>query len=167
MADHLHRLAVERIQPFRCFLELLSFGPPGVRLTRLPVNGAALHPDFGDFRLSCFEGGLQRGGSCSAVQRNFKRLVEQCYTQYGIMLIELKTDRDHVHVFVSAPPRYSPANLANLLKGYTLRHLCERHLKLKQICGKNQLWTQAYFVVTVGQVSADTIRPYISECQGK
>jgi REP element-mobilizing transposase RayT len=33
--------------------------------------------------------------------------------------------------------------------------------------GKEQLWTSAYYVGTAGSVSAETIRRYIMECQGK
>jgi putative transposase len=33
--------------------------------------------------------------------------------------------------------------------------------------GKDQLWTSAYFIGTAGKVSAETIRRYITECQGK
>ncbi|OQW85915.1 MAG: IS200/IS605 family transposase, partial [Rhodoferax ferrireducens] len=32
---------------------------------------------------------------------------------------------------------------------------------------KEQLWTSAYYVGTAGSVSAETIRRYIMECQGK
>jgi hypothetical protein len=33
--------------------------------------------------------------------------------------------------------------------------------------GRDQLWTSAYYVGTAGQVSAETIRRYITECQGQ
>jgi Transposase IS200 like/DDE superfamily endonuclease len=55
--------------------------------------------------------------------------------------LALETDQDHVHVVVSAPPRFSPAELANLLKGYSSRYLRERFLHLKRICGKDHLRT--------------------------
>lgn len=96
-----------------------------------------------------------------------KALIEECCARNGLVLIAAETDRDHVHVFVSAPPRWSPAQIANVLKGYTSRYLREEFPHLKRLCGQDQLWTQAYYVGTVGQVSAETIRHYIQECQGK
>jgi basic membrane protein A and related proteins len=36
-----------------------------------------------------------------------------------------------------------------------------------KVCGKEHLWTQSYYVGTAGAVSAETIRRYISVCQGK
>ena len=96
-----------------------------------------------------------------------KSLLAECCARQGLSLVAVETDVDHVHVLVSAPPRWSPAALANLLKGYTSRHLRERFEHLKRLCGREQLWTQAYFVATVGQASAETVRRYIEECQGK
>jgi putative transposase len=81
--------------------------------------------------------------------------------------LAVETDEDHIHVFVSAPPRFSPALIANLLKGYSSKYLREKFPQLKKKCGKDHLWTQAYYVGTAGNVSAETIRRYIEECQGK
>ena len=101
------------------------------------------------------------------VEAETKRLIAECCEQQGLTLLALETDQDHVHVFVSAPPRFSPAMIANLLKGYSSRYLREKFPKLKQICGKDHLWTSSYYVGTAGSVSAETIRRYIMECRGK
>ena len=87
-----------------------------------------------------------------------KRVIVECCQRHQLKLLALETDLDHVHVFVSAPPRYSPANIANLLKGYTSRFLRQKFPKLKKICGKDLLWTSAYYVGTAGAVSAEVIR---------
>jgi putative transposase len=78
--------------------------------------------------------------------------------------LALETDQDHGHVFISAPPRFSPAEIANLLKGCSSRYLRERFPHLKRVCGKEHLWTQAYYVGTEGLVSAEVIRRYSMEC---
>lgn len=96
-----------------------------------------------------------------------KRLLAECCSRHGLVLIEVETDVDHVHVFISAPPRLSPAAIANLLKGYTSRYLRERFPHLRRICGKDRLWTQSYYVGTAGTVAAETIQRYISESQGR
>jgi len=101
------------------------------------------------------------------VDAETRRLLRECCEKHGLTMLDLETDEDHVHVFVSAPPRFSPANIANLLKGYSSRYLREAFPHLKKLCGKEQLWTSAYYVGTAGAVSAEVIRRYISECQGK
>jgi putative transposase len=101
------------------------------------------------------------------VQAETKRLIAACCERQGMTLLAVETDEDHIHVFVSAPPRFSPALIANLLKGYSFRYLREKYPHLKKMCGKDHLWTSSYYVGTAGSVSAETIFRYISECQGK
>ncbi|HET9999964.1 MAG TPA: IS200/IS605 family transposase [Ktedonobacteraceae bacterium] len=101
------------------------------------------------------------------VQKETKRLIAECCERHGLTLLALETDEDHIHVFVNTPPSYSPAQIANLLKGYTSRFLREQFPPLKKVCGKEHLWTSSYYVGTVGSVSAETIMRYITECQGK
>jgi putative transposase len=101
------------------------------------------------------------------VQAETKRLIAECCERQGLTLLAVETDEDHIHVFVSAPPRFSPAMIANLLKGYTSRYLREKFPRLNKVCGKEHLWTQSYYVGTAGAVSAETIKRYILENQGK
>jgi len=101
------------------------------------------------------------------VQVETKRLITECCQKHGLTLLAMETDEDHIHVFVSAPPRFSPALIANLLKGYSSRFLREKFPHLKKACGKDQLWTSSYYVGTAGSVSAETIMRYLAECQGK
>ncbi|NBJ13132.1 IS200/IS605 family transposase [Microvirga arsenatis] len=82
-------------------------------------------------------------------------------------LFAVETDFNHVHVFVSAPPRWAPAQIANLLKGYTSRYLHEQFPELKRICGRDQSWTQTYYVGTAEQVAAEAIQRNIKEFRGK
>jgi putative transposase len=98
------------------------------------------------------------------VQAETKRLIAECCQRHGLTLLALETDVDHIHGFVSAPPRLSPANL---LKGYSSGFLREKFPHLKKVCGKEHLWTQSYDVGTAGAVSAETIKRYMTQCQGK
>jgi putative transposase len=61
------------------------------------------------------------------VQKETKRLIAQCCERQGLTLLALETDEEHIHVVVSAPPRFSPALIANLLKGYSSRYLQEQY----------------------------------------
>lgn len=101
------------------------------------------------------------------VQKETNRLITACCERHGLTLLAMETDEDHIHVEVSAPPRFSPALIANLLKGYSSRYLREKFPHLKKVCGKEHLWTSAYYLGTAGAVSAETIKRYIMQCQGK
>ena len=101
------------------------------------------------------------------IQKVVKETIQQYCEQNGWKLIAIETDIDHVHCFVSAPPRWSPARIVGLLKGYTSFVLRKQFPRLKTICGKDSLWTSAYYVGTAGNMSAQTIVRYITECQGR
>jgi putative transposase len=101
------------------------------------------------------------------VQKETKRLIGVCCQRQGLTVLAMETDEDHIHVFVSAPPRFSPALIANLLKGYSSRFLREQSPQLKKVCGRDHLWANSYYVGTAGSVSTETIKRYIDECQGK
>jgi len=81
--------------------------------------------------------------------------------------LAMETDEDHSHVFVSAPPRFRPALMANLLKGSSSRYVREKFPHLLKLCGKDHLWTSAYSVGTAGNGSTETIRRSMMESQGK
>jgi putative transposase len=100
------------------------------------------------------------------VQAETKRLIAECCERQWLTLLAVETDEDHIHVFVSAPPRFSPALIANLLNGYTSRYVREKFPRFKKECGKEHLWTHSYYVGTAGAVSAETIKRYILENQG-
>ena len=101
------------------------------------------------------------------VQTATKAAIGECCALHGFTLLALEADEDHVHAFVSAPPKDSPAKIVGLLKGHSSRRIRDQFPALAQRTGKEHLWTSAYYVGTAGAMSAETIRRYITECQGK
>src|SRR3990167_4317219 len=59
------------------------------------------------------------------VARRCKAIFQGTAERYGFLIVEQEIMPDHVHVFVSAPPRWSPAELVNVLKGVSARRLLE------------------------------------------
>jgi len=90
-----------------------------------------------------------------AVAEELQRLIEEVAKRNDIEIISLSIQPDHVHFFVSAPPRFSLAQLINLFKRYTAKKLLELFPKLRT---KHGLWTRNYYVGTAGTVTEETIR---------
>lgn len=101
------------------------------------------------------------------VQKDVKEIIENYCPKQGWNLIALETDIEHIHCFISAPPKWSPSKIVGMLKGYTSFILRGKYPWLKKVCGKDELWTSSYYVGTAGNMSAQTIIRYITECQGK
>lgn len=99
------------------------------------------------------------------VSKGFEELLWKICKEREVEILSLSVQPDHVHLFVSAPPRHAPSELVNTLKGYTSRYLRQRFPELKKLTGNEGLWTRTYYVGTAGAVSAETIQRYIEECQ--
>ena len=70
-------------------------------------------------------------------------------------------EQDHVHCFVSAPPKLSVTQIVKYLKGITGRKLFERFHDIRKKLWKGELWNHSYYCETIGSVSEENIRRYI------
>ena len=88
----------------------------------------------------------------------FQRIAEEY--EFGIDTMEVMEDQ--VHIFVEAPPRYSPAQVVQILKSVSSREVFKKFPKLRKQLWAGELWSDGYFVRSVGdKVTADIIRKYI------
>ena len=99
------------------------------------------------------------------VAQELERLLREVAEKNDMEIISLSVQPDHVHVFISAPPRFAPAEIVNLLKGYTSRKLREKFPGLKSRVHSKGLWVRSYYIGTAGHVSQETIKRYIEEAQ--
>ena len=101
------------------------------------------------------------------VADRLRELLDEIAVQYGFEILACEVMPDHVHLFVSAPPKYSPANLAKLFKGITFRRLRQELSEpiRNHIWKPGTLWSPSYYVGTAGNASSQVIRRYIEECQ--
>ena len=82
--------------------------------------------------------------------------------RYQIEVLEIGTDKDHVHFLVQSIPTYSPTKIITMIKSLTAREIFARapHVK-KQLWG-GEFWTDGYYVSTVGQhATEDVIKLYV------
>jgi len=96
------------------------------------------------------------------IQERVKELFEEIAVNYGIEIDTMEVAKDHVHLFVSFPPRYSIARVVGLFKSISASVLFREFPELKDRLWGGEFWEDGYFARTVGdEVTADTIRRYI------
>ncbi len=96
------------------------------------------------------------------VARAVQELFVQIAGAYDIEIDTMEVMPDHVHLFLSAPPRYSPARIVQILKSISARELFARFPWLRRRLWGGELWENGYFVRSVGDaVTAEIIRRYI------
>jgi putative transposase len=90
-----------------------------------------------------------------------KDLVEKTIKEVCVMrgweLISLSVQLDHLHVFLSVPPIFSPMFVIKVLKGAT----AVRTVKFYRFA--DRFWSPSYYVGTAGTVTEATIQKYIQE----
>jgi len=87
-----------------------------------------------------------------------RETIESRIAEIGCTLIALEIMQDHIHLSLSAPPRFSPAQLAGKIKGGSGSTLAARFPELRK---KGSIWSRSYFCATTGTVSTEVIRHYI------
>lgn len=72
-------------------------------------------------------------------------------------------ERDHVHTFVSAPPKISISYIVKMLKGILGRRVFMEFPELRKFLRRGVIWNHSFYVETVGSVSAENIQRYIEK----
>ena len=79
---------------------------------------------------------------------------------------KVNTDKDHIHLLVSIPPARSVSKVVGIIKANTAKSMKTEFPFLKQVYwGTDSIWSEGYFVSTVG-INEQIIRRYI-ENQGQ
>ena len=96
------------------------------------------------------------------IEAYLKNLVLQIAEDKGFTVHLFEAgEGDHVHCFVSAPPKYSVTDIVRWLKGISGRHLLMEFPEISQKLWKGHLWNGSYFCETIGSTSQDHILAYI------
>jgi putative transposase len=88
-----------------------------------------------------------------------KMLRELC-DRKGIEIIEAECCKDHIHMLVRIPPKYSVSEIVGYLKGKSSLMIFDRFANLKYKYGNRHFWCRGYYVDTVGK-NAKKIEEYI------
>ena len=95
-----------------------------------------------------------------STKRDLVEIITKLCEMKQIMLIDGKICKDHVHMYIGIPPKYSVSEVMSYLKGKSTLMLFDRHPEYRTR-GDKHFWARGYFVATVGNVNEETIREYI------
>lgn len=95
------------------------------------------------------------------VEARLKELVREVVEEKGAWLVELEVMPDHVHLLVEVDPRYGVHRLVKAIKGRTSRVLRGEFPSLKSRLPT--LWTNSYFVATVGGAPLAAVKRYVEQ----
>lgn len=73
---------------------------------------------------------------------------------------ELNIQEDHVHIFLTIPPKYAVSEIMGFLKGKLALKMFDRFPSLKKRYWGQHFWSRGYCVSTVG-LDEEKIRKYV------
>ena len=98
------------------------------------------------------------------VEKYLKDIVQQIADEKGFIVQMFEcVEQDHVHCFITAPPKLSVTTIVKYLKGITGRKLYEQFPEIRSELWKGQLWNHSYYCETIGSVSEENIKRYIEK----
>lgn len=98
------------------------------------------------------------------VDERLKSILYETANDVGAEILELEVMPDHVHLLVEIDPQYGINKLVRHLKGRSSNLLRKEFPSLKSRIPS--LWTNSYFVSTVGGASLTDIKKYIENQKG-
>jgi len=91
-----------------------------------------------------------------------KFLLETCQEKEWDPLA-LQIMPDHLHFFMSAPPKWAPSKIIQELKADSSRKLRKKYSIIRQMRSTDDFWASGYYVGTAGHVTAENVARYIAE----
>ena len=86
----------------------------------------------------------------------FHRLANQRESE----ILEGHLCKDHVHIYIAIPPKYSVAQVVGFMKGKSAIHIAREVQSRARGYSGQSFWARGYFVSTVGR-DEKVIREYI------
>ena len=93
------------------------------------------------------------------VDVRLKEIIREVCAERGSEIVELETTPDHVHLLVECDPQYGIHRLVKQIKGRSSRLLRQEFPQLKTRIPT--LWTNSYFVATVGGATLEVVNRYV------
>ena len=95
------------------------------------------------------------------VDDRLKKLIKETCDQLNVEIIEMEIMLDHVHLLMEVDPQYGIHKAVKRIKGYSSSVLRQEFSWLKSRIPT--LWTNSYFVSTVGGAPLSVIKQYIED----
>ena len=91
-----------------------------------------------------------------------KDIIRKIGYDYNIEIVELEVPGDHIHMVVRSEPKGCPSGIMQIIKSLSARNFFKAYpdIRRKYFWG-GKLWTQSFFVETIGNANEEVIRKYV------
>lgn len=94
------------------------------------------------------------------IEKRLKEVIVETCDKLSVDIIEMEIMNDHVHLLLEVDPQFGIHKAVKQIKGVSSRILRQ---EFKELTTKlPTLWSNSYFVATVGGAPLETIKQYIA-----
>ena len=86
-----------------------------------------------------------------SIKEDIGKMLRKLCEYKGVEIIEAEACKDHIHMLVSIPPKYSVSQIMGYLKGKSSLMIFEKYANMKYKYGNRNFWCRGYYVSTVGR----------------
>ena len=94
------------------------------------------------------------------VRKDLVDIFKQLCQMKHVDLVDGAICKDHVHMYLSIPPKISISSFMSHLKGKSALMLFDRHPEYKEKNNKH-FWARGFYCETIGNVNEETVKNYI------
>jgi REP-associated tyrosine transposase len=99
------------------------------------------------------------------MEQRLRQIIAEVVEEKGAWLVECETMPDRVHLLVEVDPQFGVHRLVKAIKGRSSRVLRQ---EFPWLCSRlPSLWTNSYFVATVGGAPLSVIKRYVETQKGR
>jgi putative transposase len=101
----------------------------------------------------------------NGVDARLKEVIQDVAKEHSAEILELEVMPDHVHLLVEVDPQFGIHKLVKLMKGRSSRLIRAEFAWVKSRLPT--LWTNSYFVSTIGGAPLEVVKQYIEQQKHK
>lgn len=90
-----------------------------------------------------------------------KDILQSIADYKGVTIQSMEIMDDHVHLLLNFPPKFAASDVVKSSKGASAREWFKAFPDDRKKLWKGHLWSNTYFLSTVGNVSKDIVKQYI------
>ena len=95
------------------------------------------------------------------MRERLRQIIRQTCDEIGVHIVKGVLGRDHVHMFLSVPPKLALSYVMQRIKGRSSRQIQVEYPDLRKRYWGRRFWARGYFSTTSGNVTDDLILKYL------
>ena len=97
---------------------------------------------------------------CGQLGRSVRSIIKELCEWKKLEIIAGNVQKDHIHLVISIPPKYSASEVVGYLKGKSAIKILDKYPQLKRRYWGRHFWAKGYCVSTVG-INEEEIKKYV------